>query len=113
MWFGAQTGELIALSAYTLIAVLEATRGVVRYQIQYEQPGLLEIRLLAREPIDQADLSRQLENELTRRGAISPQIVITPGTVPSVWASSPMAYAKEHHLRIGVTREQMHAWMRA
>jgi len=68
---------------------------------------MLEIRLLAREPIDEAGVIDQLERELTRRGAIAPRITIRPGSVPSVWASSPTANAKEHHLRIAVTRAQM------
>jgi len=113
MWFGTQDGGVIALSAYVLIAILEATRGIVRYQLHYEEPGTLEIRVLARTLVDEAHLTRQLESELTRRGAISPRIVIRAGTVPSVWATSPTANAKEHHLRIAVTREQMLAWMLA
>jgi phenylacetate-coenzyme A ligase PaaK-like adenylate-forming protein len=111
MWFGARAGGLIALSAYTLIPILEGTAGVVRYQIRYEEPGMLEVGVVACGAIDATDLAGQLENELTRRGAISPRIVIRPGTVPSVWASSPNANTKEHHLRIGVSPAQVHAWM--
>ena len=83
----------------------------MRYQIRYDEPGLLEIMLLARDPVDEPGLVGRLESELTRRGAIPPRIVIRPGTVPSVWASSPTANAKDHHLRIAVTREQVSAWM--
>jgi len=113
MWFGAQAGGLIALSAYALIPVLENTPGVVRYQIRYERPGMLEILLLAREPVDEAGLVGLLEGELARRGAIPPRIVVSPGAVPRVWATSPTANAKDHHLRIAVTRAQMGAWLSA
>jgi hypothetical protein len=68
---------------------------------------MLEIRLLAREPIAEATLIDRLEHELTRRGAVPPRIVIRPGSVPSVWATTPTANVKEHHLRISVTRDQM------
>jgi phenylacetate-coenzyme A ligase PaaK-like adenylate-forming protein len=107
LWLGKQEGGAIALSAYTLIPILESTRGVVRYQICYERPSMLEIRLLAREPIAEATLIDRLEHELTRRGAVPPRIVIRPGSVPSVWATTPTANVKEHHLRISVTRDQM------
>jgi phenylacetate-coenzyme A ligase PaaK-like adenylate-forming protein len=110
LWLGTPAGGQIALSAYTLIPILESTRGVVRYQIRYEEPGILEIRLLARVPVDEASLIGRLEHELTRRGAIPPRIIIRPGSVPSVWASTPTANAKEHHLRIAVTRARMLAW---
>jgi phenylacetate-coenzyme A ligase PaaK-like adenylate-forming protein len=113
MWFGAQAGGLLALSAYALVSVIENTPGVARYQIRYERPGTLEILLLAREPVDEASLVGRLEGELARRGAIPPRIVVSPGAVPSVWATSPMANAKDHHLRIAVTRAQVDDWLSA
>jgi phenylacetate-coenzyme A ligase PaaK-like adenylate-forming protein len=113
LWLGARAGGVIGLSAYALIPILEATPGVVRYQIRYEEPEALEIRLLARGYVDHHALADALAQELTRRGAIAPRIVIRPGSVPRVWASSAVTNTKEHHLRIAVTRAQVQAWMLA
>lgn len=113
LWLGARTGGVMGLSAYTLIPILENTRGVVRYQIRYEEPGVLEIGLMADDRVDRSALVAQLKGELARRGAIAPRILIGDGNVPSVWASGPSANAKEHHLRIAVTRAHMCAWMSA
>jgi phenylacetate-coenzyme A ligase PaaK-like adenylate-forming protein len=113
LWLGARTGGVMGLSAYALIPILENARGVVRYQIRYEKPGVLEIGLMSRDGVDRAALVAQLEGELARRGATALHIVVGEIDVPSVWASSPTTNAKEHHLRIAVTREQMSSWMLA
>jgi hypothetical protein len=67
------------------------------------------VAILASEPVDEDALRCQLGGHLVRSGAIPPSISITSGSVPSAWDSPHTA--KEHHLRISVTREQALGWI--
>jgi phenylacetate-coenzyme A ligase PaaK-like adenylate-forming protein len=107
LWLRSESGGVVGLSAYTLIPALETTPGVLRYQIRYEHPDTIDVLLLRRGPIDEAELIGQLTQQLRAHGAVPPAVRIRRGDPPSIWRAP--HGSKEHHLCLTVTRDQVAA----
>jgi hypothetical protein len=89
--------------------VLETTPGLVRYQLRYEKPGYLEVAVVARPFIDASALRYALINTIQALGAISPEIAIVDGVLPSIWSAP--AGSKDHHVHISVDEEVVQRWI--
>jgi hypothetical protein len=96
---------VVGVSASAIIPLLEATPGLLRYQIRYEQPDVLELTLLNEGPVDEEMVMKRVLDALRQQGAIPPRVVVRPGNIPGPWAA-PVG-SKEHHVKLAVTQEQM------
>jgi hypothetical protein len=103
LWLRGQDGGAVSVSASAVIAALETTPGLMRYQIRYERPDLIEVALLVEGPLDTDARAEAIRATLRSQGALPPRVRVVPGSVPDVWAAP--AGAKEHHVRLSVTRE--------
>jgi phenylacetate-coenzyme A ligase PaaK-like adenylate-forming protein len=109
LWLASPNRQPVAISAFALIPVLETTPGLVRYQLRYERPGCFEIAVVARPAIDASALRSALVKTVEALGAISPEIAIVDGVLPSIWSAP--AGSKDHHVHISVDEEGIKRWI--
>ena len=110
LWLSTREGQPLAISAFHLVPVLEHTPGLVRYQLRYDIPGLLEVAVVGeRQPVDRQRLRAALSVALRDVGADPPVISIVDGTLPEVWAAPPGS--KDHHVHISVRETDVERWL--
>jgi len=111
LWLVGHDGRPVHLSAFVLIPVLEDTPGLVRYQLRYDEPGSLEVAVVARSGLDADRLRARLTDALNDAHAVPPAITIVDGMLPDVWAAPPGS--KDHHVRIAVEERDVLAWLQS
>ena len=105
LWLRSAGGKPLAVNASAVVAVLELVEGLVRFQLVYETPSLLEIELVMDGPLEEDRLRTEVEQALRAAGAEPPTIRFLPGRLPDRWISPPGS--KEHYARIAVLPADM------